>query len=48
MQPRIWDEAARRYDEPALAALILRIATTDVCNRLNVTTGQVAGTWGPR
>jgi AhpD family alkylhydroperoxidase len=42
----IWDEAARHYDERGLAALILMIATTNVFNRLNVTTRQVAGTWG--
>ncbi len=42
----IWDEAARHYDEPALAALILSIATTNLFNRLNVATRQVAGTWG--
>jgi AhpD family alkylhydroperoxidase len=41
----IWDEAARHYDEPALAALILSIATTNVFNRLNVTTRQMAGAW---
>lgn len=41
----IWDEAARHYDEPALAALILWIAATNVWNRLNVTTRQVAGEW---
>lgn len=41
----IWDEAVRHYDEPALAALILSIATTNVFNRLNVTTRQVAGAW---
>jgi len=40
-----WEEAARHYDEPALAALILSIATTNVFNRLNVTTRQVAGAW---
>jgi AhpD family alkylhydroperoxidase len=39
----IWNEAARHYDEPALAALILSIATVNVFNRLNVTTRQVAG-----
>ncbi len=39
----IWDEAARHYDERALAALVLSIATTNVFNRLNVTTRQVAG-----
>ena len=41
----IWDDAAHHYDEPALAALILSIATTNVFNRLNVTTWQVAGDW---
>jgi AhpD family alkylhydroperoxidase len=39
----IWDEAARHYDEPALAALIIAIANINVWNRLNVTTRQVAG-----
>jgi len=39
----IWEEAARHYDEQALAALILNIATINVWNRLNVTTRQVAG-----
>jgi len=43
----IWDEAARHYDEPALAALIIEIASINVWNRLNVTTRQVAGS-GPR
>ena len=43
----IWDEAARHYDEPVLAALILSIATVNVWNRLNVTTRQVAGEWAP-
>jgi len=41
----IWDEAARHYDEPALGALILHIALTNVWNRLNVSTRQVAGEW---
>ena len=39
----IWDEAARHYDEAALAALILHIGQIDLWNRLNVTTRQVAG-----
>ncbi len=43
----IWDEATRHYDEPALAALILAIASINVWNRLNVTTRQVAGCWLP-
>jgi|SRR5438552_643292 len=41
----IWDEAARHYDEPALAGLILSIALINVWNRLNVSTRQVAGEW---
>lgn len=42
----IWDEAARYYDEPGLAAIVLTIATTNLFNRLNATTRQVAGVWG--
>ncbi len=41
----IWDEAARHYEEPALAALMIEIATVNVWNRLNATTRQVAGEW---
>jgi AhpD family alkylhydroperoxidase len=41
----IWNEAARHYSEPELAALILWISMTNVWNRLNVTTRQVAGEW---
>ena len=41
----IWKEAARHYDEPALASLLLWIAMTNVWNRLNVATRQVAGDW---
>ena len=39
----VWKEAARHYNERALAALILSIATINVWNRLNVSTRQVAG-----
>jgi AhpD family alkylhydroperoxidase len=41
----IWDEAARHYDEQALAVLVLDIALINVWNRLNLTTKQVAGEW---
>lgn len=41
----IWNEAARYYDEAGLAALLLAIALTNVFNRLNVPTKQVAGAW---
>jgi AhpD family alkylhydroperoxidase len=42
----VWDEAARHYDEPALAALVVQVAVTNVFNRLNVPTRQVPGQWG--
>ena len=41
----IWEEAARHYDERSLAALVLCISVTNVWNRLNVSTRQVAGDW---
>ncbi len=41
----IWDEAARCYDEGALAALILNIALINFWNRTNIPTRQVAGAW---
>ena len=41
----IWSEAARQYDEPALAALILAIANINVWNRLNVAVKQPIGVW---
>lgn len=44
----IWDEAARHYDERALAALVLWIAQVNVFNRLNVTTRQVPGQRPPQ
>jgi alkylhydroperoxidase family enzyme len=40
----VWDEAARHYDEQALAALTLTIASVNVWNRLNAATRQMAGT----
>ena len=42
----IWDEAAKHYDQKALASLVLTIATTNLFNRLNATTRQAAGAWG--
>lgn len=41
----LWEEAAPHYDERALGALVLAIATINVWNRLNVATRQVAGEW---
>ncbi|HWU13223.1 carboxymuconolactone decarboxylase family protein [Caulobacter sp. BK020] len=42
----VWDEAARHYDEKALAGLLLTISAINVWNRLNAATRQVAGTLG--
>jgi AhpD family alkylhydroperoxidase len=39
----VWDEAARHFDEQQLAGLVLWIATTNLFNRLNATTKQLAG-----
>ena len=41
----VWDEAARHFDEQALASLLLQISAINVWNRLNVATRQVAGEW---
>jgi alkylhydroperoxidase family enzyme len=41
----IWNAAAAHYNEGQLAALVLWIAVTNVWNRLNVATRQVAGEW---
>ena len=42
----IWEAAASHYDEKGLAAIVLMIAVTNLFNRLNATTRQVAGAWG--
>ena len=41
----VWDMAAKSFDEPALAALVLTTAVINTWNRLNVMTTQVAGEW---
>jgi AhpD family alkylhydroperoxidase len=41
----VWDEAARHYSEPQLAALVLSIATINAWNRLNAATRQISGDW---
>jgi len=41
----VWNEAARHYDEPALAALVLQIALINAFNRVNAATRQLAGQW---
>jgi AhpD family alkylhydroperoxidase len=43
----VWEDAARHYDETALAGLVLAIANINVWNRLNVATRQPAGEWKP-
>ena len=41
----VWDEAARHYSEPQLAALVVAIAAINAFNRLNATTRQITGAW---
>jgi AhpD family alkylhydroperoxidase len=43
---QVWDAAATHYDEQGLAAIVLMIAVTNLFNRLNATTRQLAGAWG--
>jgi AhpD family alkylhydroperoxidase len=40
-----WEEAARLYNENALATLIISIAAINVWNRINVTIRQPVGVW---
>ena len=45
---KVWEEAARHYDERTLAGLLLAIAGINVWNRLNAATRQVVdpkATW---
>lgn len=39
----VWAEAARHFDEPQLAALIMQIAMINVWNRINAATRQMTG-----
>ncbi len=39
----VWAEALAQFDEPTLAALVVAIASINVWNRINVATGQLAG-----
>ncbi len=42
----IWDTAAEHYTSEQLAAIVLMIGVTNLFNRLNATTRQIAGAWG--
>jgi AhpD family alkylhydroperoxidase len=41
----VWQEAARHYEEPQLAALVILIAAINAWNRVNAITRQVSGQW---
>ncbi|MBO0812257.1 MAG: carboxymuconolactone decarboxylase family protein [Microlunatus sp.] len=41
----VWDAAAREFSEQELSLLVTWIATTNLYNRINVTTRRVPGTW---
>jgi AhpD family alkylhydroperoxidase len=40
---RVWDEAARHFDEAQLASIVLNIAMINLWTRINVTVRQPAG-----
>ena len=42
---RIWEEAARHFDQSQLAALVISIAAINAWNRINATTRQITGNW---
>jgi AhpD family alkylhydroperoxidase len=42
----VWDAAATHFDEKQLASLVLMVGVTNLFNRLNATTRQIAGAWG--
>lgn len=39
----VWGEAAKFYDQPVLAALVVAIANINMWNRINVAVRQIAG-----
>jgi AhpD family alkylhydroperoxidase len=41
----VWNAAAKQFSEAQLGGLVLYIATTNLWNRLNVTTRQPPGGW---
>ncbi len=43
----VWDDAARHFDEVALASLLVAIGLINLFNRINVATRQVAGSVPP-
>jgi AhpD family alkylhydroperoxidase len=42
---KVWEEAARHYDESQLAGLVVAIAAINAWNRINATTRQITGNW---
>jgi alkylhydroperoxidase family enzyme len=45
---KVWDEAARHYNEPQLAALVVAIATINAFNRVNAPSRQITGDYVAR
>ncbi|MEV0150228.1 MULTISPECIES: carboxymuconolactone decarboxylase family protein [unclassified Nonomuraea] len=45
VEEEVWREAAAHFDEPALAALVMAIASVNAWNRINVATRQIAGSY---
>ena len=41
----VFEEAAKHFDQEALAALIIQIALINAWNRINAVTSQIGGAW---
>jgi len=42
----VWEEARSHFDEAEMASIVLAVALSNAFNRVNVATGQIAGSWG--
>jgi AhpD family alkylhydroperoxidase len=42
---KIWEEVSKHYNQSELSGLVMWIAITNMFNRINVTTRQIAGEW---
>ncbi|GAA3153239.1 carboxymuconolactone decarboxylase family protein [Nonomuraea roseoviolacea] len=45
VEDAVWEEAAAQFDDAALAALVMAIASINAWNRINVATRQIAGSF---
>lgn len=48
MPDEVWEDVARHYADPQLAALVVAIATINAFNRINAATRQITGEYVAR